>query len=51
MLREMMVGLKSIGSFFMFIVGGFIAIIVGSVMRIGTMQLWDNPDAEDKKEK
>ncbi len=46
-----MVGLKSIGSFFMFIVGGVIAIIVGSFMIRGTMHLWDKPDSDDKEEK
>ena len=47
----MMIGLKSIGGFFMFIVGGLIAIIVGSFMIRGTMHLWDKPDSDDKKEK
>jgi hypothetical protein len=35
----------------MFIVGGFIAIIVGSFMIRGTMHLWDNPESDDKKDK
>lgn len=46
-----MVGVKSIGRFFMFIVGGIIAIIVGSFMIRGTMHLWDKPDSDEKKEK
>ena len=50
-LRKLLKGLKRIGSFFMFIVGGFIAIIVGSFMIRGTMHLWDKSEAEDKKEK
>jgi hypothetical protein len=44
-------GIKSIGGFFMFIVGGIIAIIVGSFMIRGTMHLWDNPESDEKKEK
>ena len=31
----------------MFIVGGLVAIIVGSFMIRGTMHMWDNP--EDQK--
>ncbi|MDH3677815.1 MAG: hypothetical protein OEQ12_05880 [Nitrosopumilus sp.] len=46
-----MVGIKSIGRFFMFIVGGIIAIIVGSFMIRGTMHLWDKPESDDKKDK
>jgi hypothetical protein len=45
------VGIKSIGRFFLFIVGGIIAIIVGSFMIRGTMHLWDKPESEDKKDK
>jgi hypothetical protein len=44
-------GIKSIGRFFMFIVGGLVAIIVGSFMIRGTMHMWDNPDSDDDKEK
>jgi hypothetical protein len=44
------VGIKSIGRFFMFIVGGLVAIIVGSFMIRGTMHMWDNPD-DDKEKK
>ena len=46
-----MIGLKSIGGFFMFIVGGVVAIIVGSFMIRGTMHLWDKPESGKKKEK
>ena len=46
-----MAGIKSIGNFFMFIVGGIIAIIVGSFMIRGTMHLWDKPESDDKKDK
>ena len=35
----------------MFIVGGLVAIIVGSFMIRGTMHMWDNPDNEDEKDK
>jgi hypothetical protein len=35
----------------MFIVGGIIAIIVGSFMIRGTMHLWDKPESGKKKEK
>ena len=48
---ELLAGIKSIGRFFMFIIGGFIAIIVGSFMIRGTMHLWDKPDSDEKKEK
>jgi hypothetical protein len=41
-----LVNLKSIGNFFLFIVGGIIAIIVGSFMIRGTMHMWDKPDSE-----
>ncbi|MCV0391847.1 MAG: hypothetical protein K5790_00975 [Nitrosopumilus sp.] len=48
-----MAGIKDIGKFFVFIVGGLVAIIVGSFMIRGTMHMWDNPDDEkkDKKDK
>lgn len=45
-----MADIKSIGRFFMFIVGGLVAIIVGSFMIRGTMHMWDNPD-DDKEKK
>ncbi len=35
----------------MFIIGGIIAIIVGSFMIRGTMHLWDKSDSDEKKEK
>jgi len=46
-----MVGIKSIGHGFVFVVGGIIAIIVGSFMIRGTMHLWDNPKPEDDQDK
>lgn len=46
-----MAGIRSIGRFFMFLVGGLVAIIVGSFMIRGTMHMWDNPDSKDDKEK
>jgi hypothetical protein len=42
--------IKDIGKFFLFIVGGLVAIIVGSFMIRGTMHMWDNPE-ENKKDK
>jgi hypothetical protein len=45
------VGIRSIGRFFMFIVGGLVAIIVGSFMIRGTMHMWDNPDSDDDNKK
>jgi len=44
----MLTNIKSIGHFFLFIVGGIIAIIVGSFMIRGTMHLWDKPNSEKK---
>jgi hypothetical protein len=44
-------GIKSIGRFFLFIVGGIVAIIVGSFMIRGTMHLWDKPTSEKKTDK
>jgi len=46
-----MIGLKSIGKGIIFVVGGIIAIIVGSFMIRGTMHLWDKPKSENKEEK
>ena len=47
-----MVSVKDIGGFFLFIVTGLVAIIVGSFMVRGTMHMWDNPDeVKDKKKK
>lgn len=45
-----MANIKDIGKFFVFIIGGLVAIIVGSFMIRGTMHMWDNPDdAKDEK--
>ena len=46
-----MATIKSIGRFFLFIVGGIVAIIVGSFMIRGTMHLWDKSDSEKKSDK
>jgi hypothetical protein len=43
--------IRDIGKFFLFIVGGLVAIIVGSFMIRGTMHMWDNPDKEKSKNK
>ena len=48
---ESLAGIKSIGKFFMFIVGGLVAIIVGSFMIRGTMHMWDKPDPDDSDAK
>jgi len=42
-----MANIKDVGKFFLFIVGGLVAIIVGSFMIRGTMHMWDNPDKEN----
>ena len=41
-----MAGIKDIGKFFLFIIGGLVAIIVGSFMIRGTMHMWDKPENE-----
>lgn len=46
-----MVGIRSIARGFVFVIGGIIAIIVGSFMIRGTMHLWDKPKTEKDKEK
>ena len=47
-----MANIKDIGKFFLFIVGGLVAIIVGSFMIRGTMHMWDKPGNKNKdKEK
>ena len=48
-----MANIKDIGKFFLFIVGGLVAIIVGSFMIRGTMHMWDKPEKEkvDKEKK
>jgi hypothetical protein len=43
--------IKDIGKLFLFIVGGLVAIIVGSFMIRGTMHMWDNKDDERKRTK
>ncbi|MFQ5497315.1 MAG: hypothetical protein ACE5DU_05450 [Nitrosopumilus sp.] len=43
----MMASIKDVGKFFVFIVGGLVAIIVGSFMIRGTMHMWDNSDKEN----
>jgi len=43
-------GIKSIARGFVFVVGGIIAIIVGSFMIRGTMHLWDKPKPENDKD-
>jgi len=47
----MLTDIKSIGRFFIFIVGGLVAIIVGSFMIRGTMHMWDKPDSDKKSGK
>jgi hypothetical protein len=44
-----MVNIKDVGKFFVFIVGGLVAIIVGSFMIRGTMHMWDNKDDEKRR--
>ena len=46
-----MAGIRTIGQVVMFVVGGIIAIIVGSFMIRGTMHLWDNHKSDEDKEK
>ncbi|MCH9658027.1 hypothetical protein K0U27_04915 [archaeon] len=46
-----MAGIKDIGKFFLFIVGGLVAIIVGSFMIRGTMHMWDKPENKKKDNK
>jgi hypothetical protein len=45
------VSIKDIGGFFLFIVTGLVAIIVGSFMVRGTMHMWDKPGELDGKKK
>jgi hypothetical protein len=44
------VGIKSIPRGFVFVIGGIIAIIVGSFMIRGTMHLWDKPQPKNDDE-
>ncbi|MCV0431396.1 hypothetical protein [Nitrosopumilus sp.] len=46
-----MASIKDIGKFFLFIVGGIVAIIVGSFMIRGTMHMWDKPGEGKPKKK
>ena len=46
-----MASIKDVGKFFLFIVGGIIAIIVGSFMIRGTLHLWDKPKIKKTDEK
>lgn len=43
-----MASIKDVGKFFVFIIGGLVAIIVGSFMIRGTMHMWDK--SEDHKD-
>ena len=43
-----MASIKDIGKLFVFVIGGLVAIIVGSFMIRGTMHMWDNVDDEGK---
>jgi len=43
--------IKNIGRFFVFLVVGLGAIIVGSFMIRGTMHMWDNPEKTDDEKK
>jgi hypothetical protein len=42
--------IKDIGKFFLFIVGGLVAIVVGSFMIRGTMHMWDKPENKSDNE-
>ncbi|WP_428326657.1 hypothetical protein [Nitrosopumilus sp.] len=46
-----MASIKDVRKFFVFIVGGLVAIIVGSFMIRGTMHMWDNPEDDKGKKK
>ncbi|HJJ22359.1 MAG TPA: hypothetical protein OQH54_01390 [Nitrosopumilus sp.] len=46
-----MASIKDVGKFFLFIVGGVVAIIVGSFMIRGTMHLWDKSKNKETDEK
>ncbi len=43
-----MASVGDVGRFFVFVVGGLVAIIVGSFMIRGTMHLWDNDQDKDE---
>jgi len=41
---------RDIGRFFIFIIGGLVAVIVGAFMLRGNMHLWDKKNSEDGKD-
>lgn len=43
----LLVGIRSVGRFFLFIAGGIVAIVVGAFMIRGTMHMWDKPKDDD----
>ena len=45
---DSLASIKDVGKFFLFIVGGIVAIIVGAFMIRGTMHLWDKPEKKEK---
>ena len=45
----MLASIKDIGKLIIFVVGGLVAIIVGSFMIRGTMHMWDNEDDGKKR--
>ena len=47
----MLASIKDIGKFFVFIVGGIVAIIVGSFMIRGTMHMWDKSEKDSSETK
>ena len=44
----MLASIKDIGKLFIFVIGGLVAIIVGSFMIRGTMHMRDNVDEEKR---
>ena len=46
-----MASIKDIGKFFVFIIGGLVAIIVGSFMIRGTTHMWDKPEKTNDEKK
>ncbi|MDH3204505.1 MAG: hypothetical protein OEL81_07510 [Nitrosopumilus sp.] len=47
----MLASIKDIGKIFLFIVGGIVAIIVGSFMIRGTMHMWDDSEKDNPNKK
>ena len=43
--------LKKIGGFFIFLIGGLVAIVVGSFMIRGTMHMWDKDESNANNSK